>query len=221
MKTSLLLPFGVLQLLLCGLAWAAPQAPAGLSSDVPKEARELFDRGDYDGAAKVFERILEKTPDYPNALCNLGIARFRTGKLKAAVSALKRATELAPKDAFSHYVLGVVYYSLNQREECMRELEAALLINPEYRDAESFLNLVSSENGWSFSADGRKIKGPSTNRGTLLRNLENAPKGDILTPLEKSRLELPPTAEEGLLMRPAWGPRLPRDPHTEERFQSD
>jgi tetratricopeptide (TPR) repeat protein len=77
--------------------------------DPMKRAKTAFERGDYREAERAYERILAKAPKNLLAMENLGVVRFRAGKLEAAADALLRAISAAPKDDFPHCMLGVVY----------------------------------------------------------------------------------------------------------------
>ena len=62
-------------------------------------------------------------------LSNLGVVRFRMGKLKLAEEAFKKAIAIAPKDAFSHCTLGIVYYSQGRDDDAINELTKSIAIN--------------------------------------------------------------------------------------------
>lgn len=90
-----------------------------------RDATENFQHGEYPRAEKLFELILSKHPDNVWTLSNLGVTRFRAGKLKAAEEALRRAVRIAPKDTFSNHVLGIVLYSQGRPEEACEHFAAA------------------------------------------------------------------------------------------------
>src|SRR5262249_30693060 len=63
-------------------AWAEnPSVPAG-QLEAAQRAKASFQRGDYREAEQIFEHILSAAPDNLYVLSNLGVIRFRAGKLK-------------------------------------------------------------------------------------------------------------------------------------------
>ena len=174
------------------LSTAASVLAADLPPSVPpaqleaaKQAKDLFERGDYRGAEKIFEAILLAAPDNLYALSNLGVVRFRAGKLKLAADALQRAIAVAPTDDFSHCTLGIVYYTQGSYDAAVNALTKALAINPKNATAHRYLATVATQKGWHDAA-----KKELEIAETLDPSPEAAPVGDFFTPLEKSRMQL-------------------------------
>ena len=89
-------------LVLCAHALGEnPSIPAS-QLEAAQQAKASFERGDYREAEQISERIISEIPDNLYVLSNLGVTRFRAGKLKLAEDALRRAIVVAPKDSFSH-----------------------------------------------------------------------------------------------------------------------
>ncbi len=117
-----------------------------------QEAKDFFERNDYRSAEKIYEKILAKAPTNLYALSNLGVVRFRSGKLKLAEEAFKKAIAAAPEDAFSHCTLGIVCYSQGKYDEAVNELTKALAINPKNATAHNYLGITASQKGWQEAA---------------------------------------------------------------------
>ena len=156
--------------------------------EAAKQAKEFFEHGNYREAEKIYETILAAAPDNLYVLSNLGVVRFRAGKLKLAADALRRAIAIAPADDFSHCTLGIVYYTQSSYDEAVNALTKALAINPKNATAHQYLSIVATQKGWREAA--QKELETATK---LDPSLKPEPKleGDFLTPLEKSRLQLP------------------------------
>jgi len=130
---------------------ASPLSPAA-QLQAAKEAKEYFDRGNYSEAEKTYERILAAEPNDFHVLSNLGVVRFRVGKLELAAEALQEATVVAPNDGFSHCMLGIVFYSQGRYDDAMNALKKALTINPNNVTAYRYLGMVCTAKGWHDAA---------------------------------------------------------------------
>ena len=120
-----------------------------------RDGKELFEKGDYRGAEKIYEKILAKVPNNLYILSNLGVVRFRAGgaaKLKQAEEVLLKATKVAPEDGFSHCTLGIVYYTGQKLDEAVSELTKALAINPKNATAHNYLGITAAGKGWQEAA---------------------------------------------------------------------
>ncbi len=117
-----------------------------------RDGKDLFEKGDYRGAEKIYEKILAKVPKNLYILSNLGVVRFRAGKLKAAEEVLIKATTIAPEDGFSHCTLGIVYFTEQKYDEAVSSLTKALAINPKNPTAHNYLGITAASKGWQEAA---------------------------------------------------------------------
>ena len=117
-----------------------------------REAKDFFDRNNYREAEKSYEKMLSKAPNNVYILSNLGVVRFRSGKLKLAEEAFKKAIAIAPNDAFSHCTLGIVYYSQGRDDDAINELTKSLAINPKNATAHNYLAITAARKGWQEAA---------------------------------------------------------------------
>lgn len=74
-----------------------------------KEAEQLKNKGDLDGAKAVLEAILQDSPEH--ALSHLTLARIHTaqGTHEKACEHAAKACELEPNEGFNYTVLSVTY----------------------------------------------------------------------------------------------------------------
>jgi Flp pilus assembly protein TadD len=128
-----------------------PNIPAEFLTQA-RDGKELFEKGDYRGAEKIYEKILAKVPNNLYILSNLGVVRFRAGKYKQAEEVLLKATKVAPEDSFSHCTLGIVYYTEQKLDEAVSSLGRALAINPKNATAHNYLGITAASKGWPESA---------------------------------------------------------------------
>ncbi len=117
-----------------------------------REARENFNRGRYLEAEKEYEALLEKLPDNIYALSNLGMARYRSGKLKLAEDTFKKVLALSPDDAFSYATLGIVYHDQSKYDDAINALTRSIAVNPKNPTAHNFLGVTAAKKGWIEAA---------------------------------------------------------------------
>jgi Flp pilus assembly protein TadD len=128
-----------------------PMVPPALMDDA-RDAKDAFEREDYRGAEKVYERMLTAAPTNVYILSNLGVVYFRNQKWQLAEESLKKAIAVAPEDTFSWCTLGIVYYQEKRYDDAINALTRALAINPRYAVAHNYLGITASQKGWQEAA---------------------------------------------------------------------
>ncbi len=129
-----------------------PPVPTELEP-LARQAREMFARKDYRETERLYEQILAKDPKNLYALSNLGVTRFRAGKLKAAELSFKKAIAINPDDSFVHSTLGIVYYRQGRYDDAVNVLTKALTLNPKNAIAHNYLGITASQKGWQEAAE--------------------------------------------------------------------
>lgn len=135
-----------------------------------RQAQESFERGNYPEAEHLYAAILAAHPDDRYTLVNLGVTRFRLGKLTLAEDLFRRAIALAPHDPFNYATLGVILYSERKPAAAIDCFRRVLSIDPQNASAREFLRMAE----------------PPGSGPVIARPLPNV--GDFLTPLEEARL---------------------------------
>lgn len=69
-----------------------------------------FDNGQFDRAKVEYEKVVEKNPNDPNVITDLGICWRNLGNPEQAVKKFEEASRIAPSHINSRYNAGVVYY---------------------------------------------------------------------------------------------------------------
>jgi len=107
-------------------------ADTASSAGVPLEAKQNFQqamqyasRKDFNNAIKEFTNAIQSYPAYAAAYSNRGVAYMQQKKMDLAEDDLKKAVELAPKDANNHYNLACWYSISKQAGKGLIALEAA------------------------------------------------------------------------------------------------
>jgi tetratricopeptide (TPR) repeat protein len=116
-------------------------------------ARKNVEQGKYRTAEKQYHTILENDSKNLDALSNLGVVYFRTGKLRSAESTLKKALAIAPNDDFVLTTLGIVHYRQSRFDEALKELRRAIDINPNSATAHNYLGITASQKGRQKEAE--------------------------------------------------------------------
>jgi tetratricopeptide (TPR) repeat protein len=106
----------------------AKATPAG-AEDFQK-AVAAYNKGDFAGAATLFEAAIQKAPTIPDLYVNLALAQFRMNKQAEAVANLEKAASLGPNDPKIHYQLGSAYVEMQAYDKAIASFEKGLAANP-------------------------------------------------------------------------------------------
>ncbi len=108
---------------------------------------------DWDKAKKVYLQLLEKAPENPLALSNLGAVEFRLGNLDVALDYLDRATRAAPMIAQNWLTIGLIHYGRGQSYLALSALSRALHADPGDPRAHNYMGVVIRGLGWASGAE--------------------------------------------------------------------
>lgn len=92
-----------------------------------------FGRGQFDLAAKDYERVIKMRPKWSSARKGLAWALYKGGKVKAALEHAEMAVEMRPKDWHALHTLMLVYFHLGRDEEAIETHHTLVREDPEYR----------------------------------------------------------------------------------------
>jgi Tfp pilus assembly protein PilF len=95
-----------------------------------QEAAEKLRQGDLDGAISGLEKVLEKSPQDPNALFYLGLGYAGKKMYAQAVAPLTRVTELSPAFPGAYFELGVCYRALGDPKKALEFYDRNLELDP-------------------------------------------------------------------------------------------
>ncbi len=104
--------------------------------------------GDPDRAERLYRRILETTPDHPDALHLLGVVCCQSDRLEEGAELIERAIAVQPNQAAFHSSLGNARKGLGQLNAARAGYERAIALNPDF--SEGHYNLANL-----LKADGR------------------------------------------------------------------
>jgi tetratricopeptide (TPR) repeat protein len=109
--------------------------------DLTQQAKTSFEQKNYVEAEKLYQRIVETTPNSYFALSNLGAVQIEGGKLAAAEVALKKAIEIDSSEAYAYTNLGIVYSRMGKFAEAIEALQKAVVLNDEDAVAHNYLGV--------------------------------------------------------------------------------
>jgi tetratricopeptide (TPR) repeat protein len=136
------------------------QEPAGVDAlpqdvrDLIQRAKTMFEQKDYVEAEKLYQIVVEKTPNSYFALSNLGAVQIEGGKLAAAEVALKKAIEIDSSEAYAYTNLGIVYSRMGRFAEAIEALQHAVVLNEEDAVAHNYLGVcLGQREEWNGSEE--------------------------------------------------------------------
>lgn len=200
MKRAALLAVLAATLLAGNLSAAESKAPVLPEKLRPQAeaAQKAFSAGDYREALNVYEAMRKTAPDNLWVLSNLAMVQVRMQSFKNAEETLRAAVAVAPEDGFCRRMLGIALYSTQKYDDAIVELTKALAIDPKDAEAHLYVAFSEAQKGRTEAAGKEFELAAKFNPDYKVEAAKAAdadrrwPVGDYLTPLERSRLRLPP-----------------------------
>ena len=112
------------------------------------EALQAFQRGDLEGAAKGYERVLVLAPENAPALINLALVRQRQKKFDEGDALLKRVLRNDVTNAGAWLLLGIAAYERGNLDAAHAHLAQAVLYAPKNPQAHLYLGVTLGRKGW-------------------------------------------------------------------------
>ena len=150
------------------LAQAAPRFRLGPSTDIQEpgkkkvstEAQALaktaiasFQKSDFAGARRDFQKALVLAPGNVPVTINLALIEYREKRFPDAEALLKSATRNAPESGLPWLVLGVVQFEQNKLDAALAALAQAVYLEPKDARAHHYLGVVIGSKGWYSGAE--------------------------------------------------------------------
>jgi Flp pilus assembly protein TadD len=103
------------------------------------QARAAEAKGDFLGAAALYQKILAARPNQPEILQRLGLDYYLSGRFGDAIPVLAKATKLDLSLWGSDLFLGISYYRTGRFSEALSPLHRALKLKPDLPEANLWL----------------------------------------------------------------------------------
>ena len=95
-------------------------------------ANEMAKQGEYKGAIRDYDRVIEIDPDFADAYYNRGVAKVRLKEFKGAVEDFTEAIKLKPDDIFCYLNRGVVKNQLEEFKGAIEDFNEAIKLDSDY-----------------------------------------------------------------------------------------
>jgi arylsulfatase A-like enzyme/Tfp pilus assembly protein PilF len=103
-------------------------------------------------ARKRFEAVLEKDPQNPSALLNLGDLLAQVGDFQGAIQKLEACLAVSPDNRMAKATLGVLYFSWGQIDKAQPLFEALIAESPRSAEPMFFLGQIHERRGETATA---------------------------------------------------------------------
>ena len=107
----------------------------GLADKIYNTGNQSFRRGDYEGAAERYTKVLEIDPEYYRAYFQLGLVSTKLGEYDRAVDRYGRAVAIEPAYAKGWFALGLAYQRNGDYDSALESLDSATRADPTYAKA--------------------------------------------------------------------------------------
>lgn len=104
-------------------------------------------RGQLQEAGRIYQNILTRNPNHPDALHLLGVVAHQLGQHQQASQLIARAIALHPNAAAYHANLAEVWRAMRQFDKAIASCRLALQLQPNYPEAANNLGLALLETG--------------------------------------------------------------------------
>lgn len=123
---------------------ATPPAPGALLrlARLQRETMSLYEAGQPRRALKVWREVLAQLPDRPEVLAFAGTLAFRAGGMEEAAEFYRRALDLGPNVAESHFNLANALAALGRLDEAAALYRRTAMLRPNYAPAHHNLGNV-------------------------------------------------------------------------------
>jgi tetratricopeptide (TPR) repeat protein len=112
-----------------------------------QRAAILEKKGDMEGAVKLIRQAIERHPREPEGYLSLGGFYQTAKRFPEAAAALREGLAVAPDNPRLHFRLGTVLDKMGKREECIREMEKVIALDPKDAVALNYLGYTLAEMG--------------------------------------------------------------------------
>lgn len=134
---------GFLTILLTLMLAATARAQSADLAARANQAKQAMAADRFDEAAAIYREILQKMPEEPGIMMNLGMALAMAGRPRDAIQPLSRALELRPTLTPAALLLGQSHLELGQPEQAIAPLQKYVTAEPTNLQARQMLASAS------------------------------------------------------------------------------
>jgi len=123
-------------------AYVIAQQPQRALNDYFKQARDLENKQDFQGAEKIYLEGVSTFPNQPEILKRLGIVYQTEFKFQESIATFEKILQQAPEYPETNFFLGYSYFGLNRFDKAIEMFQKELVANPKYRRAHYYSGLA-------------------------------------------------------------------------------
>ncbi len=117
------------------------------ASKMLQTAYQIHQSGNLKEAEECYKSIIKKFPNYPNAICMLGVVTHQSGNSELAINYFEKALTIKKDFVEAHYNLGNALCFLGEFEKSIQHFEQVIKRNPTFPEAYNNLGNVYKELG--------------------------------------------------------------------------
>ncbi len=129
------------------------KALKGIADRIYNEGNVSLRRGNYEGAAENYEKVLELNPEYSRAHFQLGFLSTRLGEYEAALKHYEKAVTVDPSFAKGWFALGLALQRNGDFDKAIEALDSATEADPTHAKAHAQKGAVYLKQGDYASAE--------------------------------------------------------------------
>ncbi|OQY55312.1 MAG: hypothetical protein B6245_19935 [Desulfobacteraceae bacterium 4572_88] len=104
-----------------------------------QKAVQCHQSGQFQQAADIYEKILEKNPQHSDSLHLFGVLSHQMGQKDVAEGLIRKAIQIRPENSNYHNNLGIVFQGRKELDKAIICYQNALQLNPNFADAHNNL----------------------------------------------------------------------------------
>ena len=169
-------------------------------------------QGEYKGAIRDYDRVIEIDPNFADAYYNRGVVKVRLKEFQEAIKDFDEAIDLDPKYLYSYVNRGIANAKLGEHKEAVKDFDKAVALKPD--DAEFYFNRGESnkELGNTKQSAEDFTKAEKLRRKTManmpsekLRDIKNRLKNSCCAICESDELEMEMPEDQIRSIIPSYG----------------
>lgn len=113
-------------------AQSSTQPPLSIQNqefDLSQQGEDKLKNGDYEGALKIYNQVLQLNAKDDKAYVNRGLARFNLGNKSGAMEDFDQALELNPNNAEAYRQRGGLYLIMGDKRKARQDFQQVAKIN--------------------------------------------------------------------------------------------
>ncbi|WP_018969289.1 tetratricopeptide repeat protein [Rubritalea marina] len=108
-------------------------------------ATKLVSKGQLEFAQDIYDEAYDSIPDF-SFLVNRGVIRMRLQNYNEAEEIFELSTSQRPRNPYSHFMLGMTRFHLEDDDLASKSIEQAITLKPDYKEAILYRGIIEGRN---------------------------------------------------------------------------